>query len=51
VTCEEVIDEEDENRYQRMAGFLPADREAALEEINVVKTLDTTDIDPFAGLY
>ena len=34
-----------------MAGFLPADGEAALEEIYVVKTLDTTDIDPFASLY
>ena len=31
VTCEEVIDEEDENRYQRTAGFLPVDGEAALE--------------------
>ena len=51
MTCEEVIDKEDENWYQRTAGFLPVDGEDALEEIDVVKTLEIADINPFAGLY
>jgi len=51
VTCEEVIDKEDKNWYQRMAGFLPVDGEDALEEIDVVKTLEIADINPFTGLY
>src|SRR5882672_8691764 len=59
VTCEEVVDEKDEKRYQRAAGFLPGDGEAALEAIDLdaVKTFDSeiadseTRMDPFAGLY
>ena len=53
VTCKEVIDEEVENRYQRVAGFLPIDGEATLEEIDLVKKVENADseMDPFAGLY
>ena len=53
MTCEEVIDEEDENRYQRAAGFLPVDGEATLEEIDMAEKEENPDseIDPFAGLY
>jgi len=51
VTCEEVIEKEDENRYQRTAGFLPVDGEVALENVDAVKTLEVADINPFASLY
>ena len=53
MTCEEVIDEEVENRYQRAAGFLPVDGEAALEEMDTAKKLENADseMDLFAGLY
>jgi hypothetical protein len=53
VTCEEVLDEEYENRYQRAAGFLPVDGEVALEEINMANKMEIAELemDPFAGLY
>ena len=53
MTCKEVIDEEVENRYQRVVGFLPVDGEATLEEIDMAKKVENTDpeMDPFAGLY
>ena len=53
MTCKEVINEEVENRHQRVAGFLPVDGEAALEEINMAEKEENPDseIDPFAGLY
>lgn len=53
MTCKEVINEEVKNRYQRAAGFLPVDGEAALEEIDMVKKLENADseMDLFAGLY
>ena len=53
MTCEEVLDEEDEYQYQRAACFLPADGELALEEIDVANKadLEVAEMDSFAGLY
>lgn len=51
MTCEEVIDEKDENWYQQTAGFLPVDGAATLEVIDTEKTLEIAEMDPFAGLY
>jgi len=53
MTCKEVIDEEVEKRYQRAAGFLPMDGEAALEEIDMAKKEENAELemDPFTGLY
>jgi len=53
VTCKEVVDEEVKKRYQRAAGFLPMDGEAALEEIDMAKKEENAELemDPFAGLY
>lgn len=42
MTCEEVTDKEGDIRYQRKAGFLLVDGEAALEEVNMVKTSEIT---------
>ena len=51
MTCEEVLDKEDESWYQRAMHFLPADGEVILEEINMAAKAEIADMDPFAGLY
>ena len=51
MTCEEMIDKENEDRFQRTAGFFPADGEASLEEINLVMIPEIAEVDPFASLY
>ena len=49
MTCEEVIDEEDESQHQQVAGFLQVDGAAPLEDINLAKTPEIAEIDQFTG--
>ena len=44
MTCEEMIDKENEDRFQRTAGFFPADGEASLEEINLVMIPEIAEV-------
>jgi hypothetical protein len=45
-----MIDKENENRYQRTAGFFQVDGEAWLEEANLVMIPEVAKVDPFTGL-